>query len=227
MFTGLIEEIGRLRSVSRESEGARLVIEAAFSEELAQGESVAIDGACLTVETREPGAFSVFASPETLKRTTLRTLAPGAPVNLERSLAVGERLGGHWVQGHVDETGRVQEVSTHGLSRLVTFEAPQTVLNYLVDKGSVAVDGISLTVSELQKQAFSVWIIPETWEGTTLRSKKAGAPVNLECDLIAKYVFRYLDLQGGRSADPAERDAALTALLRQGGWATRPPSKGR
>jgi riboflavin synthase len=227
MFTGLIEEIGRIQTLHPEGEGMRLALKASMAPKLQRGESVALDGVCLTVESIEGQSFTVFASGETLRRTTLGSKHPGDGVNLERALAVGDRLGGHWVQGHVDSTGTLRKSEEHGQSRVLTFSAPRSVLDLLVEKGSIAVDGISLTVAALSPDAFSVWIIPETWQATTLRNATPGQAVNLECDLIAKYVFRYLDLQRGATGTPAERDAALEALLRQGGWGTRDPSGGR
>lgn len=226
MFTGLIEEVGLLRASLAENEGARLRIEARLAGELARGESVAIDGTCLTVETHDSQSFTVFASDETLRRTTLGSLAAGSPVNLERALAMGARLGGHWVQGHVDGTGILRNVVEQPQSHVVTFAAPDSILRFLVEKGSVAIDGISLTVASLEKDSLAVWIIPETWAATTLSRKRPGDRVNVECDLIAKYVFRYLDLQASPGPDSRARDEALEALLRQGGWSGRDPSRG-
>ncbi len=227
MFTGLIEEIGRIRALEPEGEGARVVIETCFAGELEQGESVAVDGACLTVAAGDANSFQSFVLAETLRRTTLGRLRAGTAVNLERALKVGDRFGGHWVQGHVDGMGGIVRIEGEGFSRAFTFSAPPELQPFFVEKGSVAIDGISLTIVWLEPKGFRVGIIPETRQSTTLGRKGVGDPVNLECDLIAKYVFRYLETQRGTAGEAGARDAALAALLEQGGWGTRNPARGR
>ncbi len=226
MFTGLIEEIGRIRSSESSGDGAKFVIEAAMAAQgLAVGESVAIDGVCLTVETFGDSFFTAFASGETLRRSTLGGFRPGRRVNLERALALGARMGGHIVQGHVDARGRIEQIRPEGNSHQIEISAPADILRLLVEKGSIAVDGISLTISALAPNGFSTWIIPETWRSTTLPLKREGGEVNIECDLIGKYVFRYLELERGENARGGARDEArdahLNDLLARGGWRER------
>jgi riboflavin synthase len=197
MFTGLVQEVGR---VEQSSFGAmaELSIRASFAgSDLKPGESVAIDGACLTVVEVKAGAFRVEASPETLRRTTLGSLAPGSQVNLERALSLGDRLGGHLVLGHVDAVSHVLAVRSEGGSRVMEFSLPRSLAPLFIEKGSVAVDGISLTVNQLGLESFSVAIIPETIKRTTLGAKPVGARVNLEADLIGKYIARLYSLQRG------------------------------
>ncbi|RUM87930.1 MAG: riboflavin synthase [Thermodesulfatator sp.] len=193
MFTGLVEGLGRVRELRRESTGALLVLSPPFPlEELAVGESVAINGACLTVTRIRPEAFEVMVSPETLSRTTLGELRRGDPVNLERALRFGDRLGGHLVTGHVDGVGRVVERRETGEFFFLCIEAPEEVARYLVEKGSVAVDGVSLTVNRVQGRVFELAIIPHTARLTTLGLRRPGDRVNLEADLLAKYVEKFL-----------------------------------
>ena len=200
MFTGIIEEVG---AVSRRS-GAELAIFAeSVLEGLAIGDSVAIDGACMTVAALNGGGFVVQVSPESFERTTLGSLRPGHAVNLERAMLLGGRLSGHMVQGHVDGVGRVKSVTRQGDFAFWQFQAPPEVTRYLVPKGSVAVDGISLTVVAPENDTFGVAIIPETLAKTKLAAKRAGDAVNLEADMIGKHIFHYLK-QGGDSGLSAE-----------------------
>ncbi len=194
MFTGLIEQIGTIERLTRRGGGFELQIAVPeIASELAVGESIAVDGCCLTVETGGASSFTVFASEETIRKTSLSAKAVGSRVNLERAMAAGGRLGGHIVSGHVDATGRFQRATLRGESWEVWIEAPEPVLSASIPKGSVAVDGISLTLVDLTTEAFSLWIIPETWKKTTLVDRKPGDLVNLESDMIGKYVFRYLE----------------------------------
>jgi riboflavin synthase len=188
VFTGLIEEMGRVSSVERSPDGARLRIEASFASELRDGESIAVNGVCLTATGVNRGAFSAEAMNETLARTSLGELDAGAPVNLELPLRAGDRLGGHIVQGHVDGLGVLAERTDDGFATRVRIEAPEEVLRYVVEKGSIAVDGVSLTVAELDERSFTVSLIPETLERTNLGSAEPGKQVNLEADVLAKYV---------------------------------------
>lgn len=188
MFTGLIQVMGRLHEVDRSPDGAVLNIQTPLAAELRAGDSVAVDGVCLTTVEVGDGSFSVQASNETLDRTALARAARGAGVNLELPLRAGDRFGGHIVQGHVDGVGTVSRVWNDGIARLLAIEAPPDLLRYVVEKGSIAVDGVSLTVAGSDATSFTVWLIPETLERTTLGEATAGKAVNLEVDVLAKYV---------------------------------------
>jgi riboflavin synthase len=176
--------------------GRDLLIEArALAAELSLGESVAVNGCCLTVVAHDSQKCRFQAGPETLRRTNLGELRPGDPVNLERSLRVGDRLGGHIVQGHIDGVGRIDRLLSDGDWVLFWFTCPPELAAQMVSKGSVAVDGVSLTLVDVEESRFSVALIPHTLAHTTLGSKKPGDPVNLETDLLAKYVHKYLTVQ--------------------------------
>ena len=190
MFTGLIDDLGRVASVERSAEGARLRIEASFAAELRNGDSVSVNGVCLTATNVNDGSFSAEAMNETLSRTSLGALDHGARVNLELPLRAGDRLGGHIVQGHVDGVGTVAARADDGFAVRIRIEAPDQVLRYVVEKGSIAVDGVSLTVAEFDHGSFTVSLIPETLERTNLGSVARGERVNLEVDVLAKYVER-------------------------------------
>ena len=193
MFTGIIEELGRVRSVESLGENARIVIEAhTVTEDTKHGDSIAVNGVCLTALDIQPDSFAADVSRETLDRSTLGSLKPGAPVNLERAVTPLTRLGGHLVQGHVDARGKFLSVESHGGSWTVRFAYPPEIARYLVFKGSVAVEGISLTIAELTDDYFEIAIIPKTWEVTNFSHLQAGDDVNLEVDVIAKYVERIL-----------------------------------
>jgi riboflavin synthase len=194
MFTGLIESTGTVRALAPVDGGQRLTIDTPLGAVLAPGDSVATNGVCLTVVAHDDGSWSADVSPETLRVTALGRLVPGASVNLERPLAVGSRLGGHFVQGHVDGTGRVVSVHPEGEFYRVRVSFPPSLAPYFIEKGSVAVDGISLTVASLGDTTFDVQIIPHTWTATTLRHTQPGDLVNLECDMVGKYVLRGLSL---------------------------------
>lgn len=196
MFTGLVEELGSVRAIERHAKGARLVVEASFAASLGRGDSVAVDGACLTALDRDAKTFSADVSNESLARTTLGSLRAGSRVNLERALAVGQRLGGHYVLGHVDGVGRVAQVSGLGEARRYDVEFPPAMAPLFVGKGSVAIDGISLTINDVDARTFWVALIPETQVRTTLALKRAGDAVNLEGDILGKYVLRALATSG-------------------------------
>lgn len=187
MFSGIVEAVGRVREASASPAGKRLSIEAPF-DRLAIGESVCVSGVCLTVTATSPGFFDADVSPETLRRSTLGRLGAGSEVNLERSLRLGDRLSGHLVFGHVDGIGRLIALRLEGASSLYEFEAAESVSRYLVEKGSVAVDGVSLTVFGCEDRRFAVAVIPYTAQVTTLGKLEPGAAVNLESDMIAKYI---------------------------------------
>jgi riboflavin synthase len=194
MFTGIVEELGTVRAVDRRHDGARVEIEAtAVLADAAVGDSIAVDGCCLTVVELGDRWWAADAVSETLDRTALGAITVGEPVNLERPLRASDRLGGHLVQGHVDAVGHVDARTQlpDGSTRF-SFSAPPEVLRYVVEKGSVAVDGISLTVTAVDQGTFDVVVIPHTLAVTTLGHKDTGAPVNIEVDLIAKYVDRLL-----------------------------------
>ncbi|MBA7651155.1 Riboflavin synthase [subsurface metagenome] len=185
MFTGIIEEVGRVTS----AQPGNLVIAASPAlYEMEPGGSIAVNGVCLTLTSLNTNAFSVGIMPETLRRTNLGLLRAGDRVNLERPLALGGRLGGHLVQGHIDATGRVASTQWNGEAMLIRFEAPPEVMRYIVDKGFIAVDGISLTVVAKDASSFQVSVVDYTREHTTLGGRQLGDLVNLEVDVIAKYV---------------------------------------
>ena len=200
MFTGLIEEVGRVVGVSpltkgplAKGAGRRLTVEASLlapSPEL--GESLAVDGVCLTVVAAAAGRCELEVGPETMERTTLGELVVGRPVNLERALRIGDRLGGHMVQGHVDGVGRVVASRARGDAWDVRIEMPPALLRYVIEKGSICIDGISLTVNALESDGFWISLIPHSQTKTTLQSQAVGARVNLEVDVIGKYVERLL-----------------------------------
>ena len=190
MFTGLIAELGTVDDVDRTSEGARLRVRGMLARDLSEGDSVAVNGVCLTATTVNGGAFSADVMAETLRRSSLGALGAGDAVNLELPLRASDRLGGHVVQGHVDGLGTVREVRDEGFARVVRIDAPPELRRYVAAKGSIAVDGISLTVAELHDDGFAVSLIPETLERTNLGGAQPGARVNLEVDVLAKYVER-------------------------------------
>jgi riboflavin synthase len=194
MFTGLIEGIGEIGEVKPTPGGFRLRLDTPLASELAPGESIAINGVCLTVVAADAGSFHADVSPETARVTTLGSLKRGVLANLERPLKADARLGGHFVQGHVDATGTIEEIRHEGDSHWLTVKYPALVAAYIVRKGSIAVDGISLTVAGLDEKVFDVQIIPFTWEHTNLRAARVHDPVNLECDILGKYVARIAEL---------------------------------
>jgi len=199
MFTGIVRELGRVVSVSGGATGASLVVDAPESARgLQVGDSVALDGVCLTVERADGPKLAFHAVPETLARSTLARLRTGDAVNVEPALRVGDALGGHFVQGHVDAVGRVQSVEAEGEGLRVFVEAPVEILRLCVEKGSVTVDGVSLTVAELAEDAFAVVLVPHTLEATTLSALVPGREVNLEADVLAKHVARLLQANGDR-----------------------------
>ena len=193
MFTGIVEEMGVVKALEHSPSGTRLAILAStILDDLAVGASVSVDGVCLTVVARNDQEFSVNVSPETLSVTTLGKLKAGRPVNLERAMRINERIGGHLVAGHVDGVGSIRDRRQEGNAIVLTIEAPKEVLRYCVSKGSITVDGISLTTNEVSERSVTVAIIPHTAKITTLGLKHPGDPVNLESDLIGKYVERLL-----------------------------------
>lgn len=187
MFTGIVEEVGKVKVVGP----SRLVIGASkVLDDLKVSDSINVNGTCLTVTWRDDSSFAVDVVPETLRRTNLGSLEKDELVNLERPLALSDRLGGHIVQGHVDATGTVEEVTAEGDALLMRFQAPPAIMRYVVEKGFIAVDGVSLTVVNCDGRSFGVTIIPYTQQNTVLGARRAGDRVNLEADVIAKYVER-------------------------------------
>ncbi|HJQ83252.1 MAG TPA: riboflavin synthase [Candidatus Binatia bacterium] len=197
MFTGIIQTRGRLERREPSGGGARVTIATSRPlPKLELGESIAVNGACLTVVGRRGTRFTVEVSPETLRRTTLGTLPPGSQVNLERALRMGDRLGGHLVQGHVDGVGQVDGVRPDGDWTLYRFKAPRALTPYLVEKGSIAIDGVSLTVFACRGPSFTVALIPHTLAETTLGERRPGDRVNLEADVLLKHIESVLRARG-------------------------------
>ncbi len=192
MFTGIVREIGTVEELRRSDQGARLRVGAGLAGELAAGDSVSVSGACLTVAAASDGAFEAEVMNQTLSLTTLGGLEPGRSVNLEPPLQAGDPLGGHLVQGHVDGTGAVRAVSADGLARRLRLAAPRGLDRFMVERGSVTVDGVSLTVAALADDGFEVSLVPETLERTTLAGLAVGDQVNLEVDVIARYAERLM-----------------------------------
>jgi len=193
MFTGLIEEVGQIVSTVRRGHIIDITIEAhTVLDDLAVGDSIAISGACLTVTAAGQNVFTVQAVEETLRRTTLGTMKRGTPVNLERALKVGDRLGGHLVQGHVDGTGRIVSLRKIGENMLITITIEHDIECFVVEKGSITVDGISLTVTFVKNGEFGVSVIPHTLAATTLGNARIGEMVNLETDILAKYIEKLI-----------------------------------
>ena len=188
MFTGLVQDLGTVTAVEATPDGVRLAVETALAGELSLGDSVAVNGVCLTATGVADGRFTAEVMRETLRRSALAEAGEGAPVNLELPLRAGDRLGGHVVQGHVDAVGTVRDVRPDGFARVLTIATAPDLLRYVVPKGSIAVDGISLTVVETGEDWFTVSLIPETLERTNLGDAAPGQPVNLEVDVLAKYV---------------------------------------
>jgi riboflavin synthase len=194
MFTGIVEAIGRVAEVTSMATGCRLRVETPLGADLKPGDSVAVNGVCLTAVLTSDGDFQADIGPETARVTTLGALRDGQGVNLERPLRVEDRLGGHFVLGHVDGVGVVNAVRVEAESHWLTIGYPPALAPLFISKGSVAVDGISLTVAGLGDAQFDVQVIPFTWEHTTLRSLRIGDPVNLECDMVGKYIVRRMEL---------------------------------
>jgi riboflavin synthase len=193
MFTGLIADLGEVAALQRDEQGATVRILTRLAGELREGDSIAVNGVCLTATQIDGEGFAAQAMLQTLQRSSLGDLGPGAPVNLELPLRPDGRLGGHIVQGHVDGTGVVSEIREDGFSRVLTIELDRGLSRYLVEKGSVAIDGVSLTVSALGEEDFSVSLIPETLERTNLGIAVVGRRVNLEVDILAKHVERLME----------------------------------
>jgi riboflavin synthase len=198
MFTGLVQDIGSVESVEGGAEGSRLRIATKLGQEIGLGDSIAVNGVCLTATEADASGFATEAMNQTLEVTVIGALAPGARVNLELATRADERLGGHIVQGHADGSGEVIAITEDGFARRVRVELPPDLLRYVVDKGSVALNGVSLTIAELGPTWVEVSLIPETLERTNLGSVGPGDPLNVEVDVIAKYVERLLSPFAGK-----------------------------
>ncbi len=215
MFSGLIEEVGKVVGIERGGAAARLRVASSLpAEEICLGDSIAVNGVCLTVVALSGTTATFDVSPETLERTAFRALRPGSPVNLERALRLSDRLGGHIVSGHVDCVATLVERREVSGNIVFAFTLPREFSRYVVEKGSIAIDGISLTVNAASADGFAVNVIPHTAEKTTLREKAVGDPVNIEVDILAKYVERLL----GRGGEEAEKSGVTLDLLAKSGF---------
>ncbi len=198
MFSGLIADLGRLASISTGSDGARLEIETSLAGQIELGDSIAVNGACLTATTVSEVGFTADAMSQTLNMTSLGSLGSGDRVNLELALRAGDRLGGHIVQGHVDGVGEVVSAEAEGFSTRLRVSLPSHLLKFVIPQGSITIEGVSLTVADAAEDWIEVALIPETKERTSLGSLAAGSPVNIECDVIARYVERMVSPYGGK-----------------------------
>lgn len=212
MFTGIIEELGKVRGIKKGPDSAVLEIWASVvAEDVRLGDSIAVNGVCLTVVKFTKGSFSAEVMAETLRRSNLGALKEGDRVNLERALRPSDRLGGHFVSGHIDAVGTIKDIKTEDIAKVFTVAAPPEIVRYLIEKGSIAIDGISLTVADFGDDGFRVSIIPHTASMTTLGYKKPGDTVNLESDLIAKYIYRMLPGKGGEKEGGGGLDIGFLA----------------
>jgi riboflavin synthase len=211
MFTGLIEEIGKIKRITKGSRSYQYSIEAKLIlDDLKIGNSVSTDGACLTVVEKNASGFIVDIMEETVKRTNFSQLKIGDSINLERALKLSDRLGGHLVSGHIDGIGKITKIQKVDIANLIHIEAPQEILNQLIQKGSVAIDGISLTVIEVSDRDFQIGIIPHTAKETTLLNKEIGDLVNVETDLMGKYIQRFLRQESTEKTTQAKKSSGLT-----------------
>jgi riboflavin synthase len=199
MFTGIVKELGTVLALESSAEGARLRIGAELASELSEGDSISVSGACLTATSVSEGTFEAYVMHQTLELTTLGELEPDSRINLELPLRAADRLGGHVVQGHVDGTGTIAEVADEGFAKRLRIELPDELLPYVVEHGSIAIEGVSLTVAALISDGVEVSLIPETLERTTLGGVEAGDRLNVECDVLARYVHRQLETEPGLS----------------------------
>ncbi|MCR5218482.1 riboflavin synthase [Treponema sp.] len=210
MFTGIVEELGSVSQITQNGSSLVLELNCSFARELTLGESVAVNGVCLTVTNITPSSFSADVTPETFRRTSLNILSSGSPVNLERAMKADGRFGGHIVSGHIDGCGRLVKTEKEENAVNVYFCASSKLGRYIIEKGSVAIDGISLTVASLTKDGqdyvFSVAVIPHTWENTILSKKNTGAPVNIECDMVGKYIEHFMNFENNPADDSIPQD---------------------
>jgi riboflavin synthase len=206
MFTGIVKELGRVETIESSDDGARMRIGAELASELGEGDSVSVNGACLTATSVADGAFEADVMHQTLSLTTLGGLEASSPVNLELPLRPTDRLGGHVVQGHVDGTANVEDLSADGFAKRLRVQLPEELLPYVVERGSIAIEGVSLTIAELDGSVLEVSLIPETLERTTLGALEPGDRVNVECDVLARYVRRQLSADQGMSPLPVDKE---------------------
>ena len=217
MFTGLVEELGTVRGVSRGADSAKIHLQAQkVLEDIKIGDSIAVNGVCLTAVEFDRGRFVADVMAETLAKTNLSNLRPGDRVNLERALRLGDRLGGHLVSGHIDGVGAITRQEKHDIATLITITAPPEVMKYIIKKGSVAIDGTSLTVVDFDSGSFQVSLIPHTAHMTTLGFKKTGDTVNLEGDLVGKYIERLLAARQDGGEERAGRGITFDFLAEKG-----------
>lgn len=198
MFTGIVSEVGIIQRTEEMDGGKQISIECSFAADTHEDESIAVNGVCLTVVKFDEGAFTVQCVNETLRKTSLGELKTGSHVNLERSLTLEKGIEGHIVQGHVDTVGTIVQIDKKGADILVTIEYPENFTDYIVGRGSISVDGISLTVAQCEQNRFKVAIIPYTWDHTNLLYKSEGDSVNLEFDIFGKYIIQYLEKRSGK-----------------------------
>lgn len=220
MFTGLIREIGVIKGIKKSSKGAQITISAKkIIEDVALGDSIATNGVCLTVVSFDGSQFTVDVMPETMRLSNLSKLNIGSLVNLEPALALGERFGGHIVSGHIDGIGTISRIEKEDNATWVTIDVPHNILKYMVLKGSVAIDGTSLTVAKVSDTSFSVSIIPLTKEETTLLKKKVGEIVNIECDVVGKYVERLISFTNNEPEQEKKKESKIdTNFLAENGF---------
>ncbi len=216
MFTGIVEEIGEIEEIRRNGESLELVIKCSFAREVSLGESVAVNGTCLTVTKMTDSTFSADVTPESFRRTSLSELESGKPVNLERAMKADGRFGGHIVSGHIDGTGKIKGARTEGNSVNLTVSVEAKLGRYIIEKGSVCIDGISLTVASVtygKETTFTLAVIPHTWEMTTLSKKPAGSLVNIECDMVGKYIEHFMNFKTEQEADTDEKESLALAEM--------------
>jgi riboflavin synthase len=217
MFTGIIEGLGTLTAIRPSGQGARLALESGISlADTTVGDSIAVNGACLTAVTISGNRFEADVSPETLRLTTLGSAKIGDRVNLERALRLSDRLDGHLVSGHIDGIGGIRQRKPLGNAVLITISAPRPLIRYMIHKGSVAVDGVSLTINSLGPDSFEVSIIPHTAGMTTVGFKQPGSTVNIETDMIGKYIERFMTMPGDSNASGSKNDIDIALLARSG-----------
>jgi riboflavin synthase len=193
MFTGIIEEVGIIKGIQKGANWSIMTIQAAsILKDVQLGDSIAVNGICLTVTSFKASQFTVDVMPETMDKTNLSELSIGAQVNLERAMTAGGRFGGHFVSGHVDGTGTISSIQNYGNAVLFDIKAPESLLYYMIPKGSITIDGISLTILDIESDRFRVSVIPHTLDHTVLKTKQAGHKVNLECDMIGKYIEKFI-----------------------------------
>jgi riboflavin synthase len=217
MFTGLIEEVGEITSVTRKGNSAQITVKAGkILKDTKIGDSISTNGVCLTVTEKTSNTFTVDVMPETMNRSNLKNFKYGSKVNLERALRVGDRLDGHMVSGHVDGLGKIANYLKEDNAVWITVEADKSLLKYIIEKGSIAIDGTSLTVAYVDDRSFKVSIIPHTGEATTLLDKKIGDEVNLECDMAGKYIEKFMKFEKNKSEEP--KSNLNEDFLRQNGF---------